>query len=345
LLYTIMKNQILLYILVSISIFSCKKNIAEFEPTNPFENVLTVEKQVFDLDTISIKEIIGEKGTKIYFNREDFDINGNDKVTLVLKEYYNRLELISDNLNTVTDKNQLLESNGVIFINFKSGDRELKLKDGKKLKIKFKKKFRKADKIYNGVLDSINQIKWVEDKQAYITFSVIDTVLTRRYDGVKVTKDKIISIDSLDYYSSTNDNLERRIETEISEIDDELAVNNWWTYPDVLINELGWINVDMIIMPDSTVSYELVLNKKDLDFISTFIIYKDLNSFVSDYRKPNDLTFLNIPIKNETSLIVLGKEKNKFYAEKIIINENTNGNLELNLKKVDSTDFEKLLKK
>jgi len=284
-------KKILTYFLVSISVFSCKKDIAEFEPTNPFENVVLIEKQVFYLDTISIKEIIGKKGTKIYFNRQDIDITRNDKVTLELKEYYNRLELISDNLNTVTDKNELLESNGVVFINFKSGDRELKLKDGKNIKIKFKKKFRKEDRIYKGVLDSINQIKWVENKQTHTTFPVIDTVLTRRYGGVLTYKEKIISIDSLEYYSSTNENLERRIETEISEINDELAVNNWWTYPDVLINELGWINVDMIIVPDSIVSYELVLNKKGLDFISTFIIYKDLNSFVSDYRKPNDLIF------------------------------------------------------
>ena len=338
-------KKILTYFLVSISVFSCKKDIAEFEPTNPFENVVLIEKQVFYLDTISIKEIIGKKGTKIYFNRQDIDITRNDKVTLELKEYYNRLELISDNLNTVTDKNELLESNGVVFINFKSGDRELKLKDGKNIKIKFKKKFRKEDRIYKGVLDSINQIKWVENKQTHTTFPVIDTVLTRRYGGVLTYKEKIISIDSLEYYSSTNENLERRIETEISEINDELAVNNWWTYPDVLINELGWINVDMIIVPDSIVSYELVLNKKGLDFISTFIIYKDLNSFVSDYRKPNDLIFSKIPIKNQTSLIVLGKDNNNFYAEKLIIDKNTTGKLELNLKKVDSTDFEKLLKK
>jgi hypothetical protein len=126
-----MKKQILTYFLVSISVFSCKKDIAKFEPTNPFEKVVLVESQVFDLDTIGVKEIIGEKGTKIYFNREDFEIGKNDKVSVELKEYYNRLELISDNLNTITDKNELLESNGVIFLKFKSGDKELKLKDKK----------------------------------------------------------------------------------------------------------------------------------------------------------------------------------------------------------------------
>jgi len=340
-----MKNRILTYLLVSISIFSCKKDIVEFEPTNPFENIVIVEKQVFDLDTISIKEIIGKKGTKIYFNREDFDVSENDKISLELKEYYNRLELISGNLNTITDKNELLESNGVIFLKFKSGDKEVKLKDKKKLKIKFKKEFRKGDRIFNGVLDSINQIEWIEDKDTFITFTIIDTILSRRYGGVLTYRDKIIPIDSLDYYSKTNENLELQIESDISEINDELAVNNWWKYPDVLIDEFGWINVDKILMPDANVSYELNLNKKKLEFVSTFLIYKDLNSFISDYRKPNDLIFTNIPIKNHTSLIVLGKVNKEFYVKRLTIDKNTNGILELNLKKVDSIEFEEILKK
>jgi len=70
-----------------------------------------------------------------------------------------------------------------------------------------------------------------------------------------------------------------------------------------------------------------------------------LNSFISDYRKPNDLIFANIPIKNQTSLIVLGKAKKEFYVKRVLIDENTNGVLELDLKKVDSTEFEKILKK
>ncbi|QXP59003.1 hypothetical protein [Olleya sp. HaHaR_3_96] len=340
-----MKKQILTYFLVSISIFSCKKDLAVFEPTNPFKNIVIVEKQLFDLDTISIKEITGKKGTKIYFNREDFDIDENNKVSVELKEYYNRLELISDNLNTITDKNELLESNGVIFLKFISGDKEIKLKDKKKLKIKFKKEFRKGDRIFNGVLDSINQIKWIEDKDTYITFPEIDTVISRRYGGVLTYREKIIPIDSLDYYSTTNKNLELEIENDISKINDELAVDNWWTYPDVLIDDFGWINVDKILKPDGNISYELVLNKNNLEFVSTFLIYKDLNSFISDYRKPNDLIFVNIPIKNQTSLIVLGKGKKEFYVKKVLIDKNTNGVLELDLKKVDTTQFKKILKK
>jgi len=333
-----MKNRILIYFLVSICIFSCKKDTAEFKPTNPFENLLVIEKQFFDLDTLINKKITGKKGTEIYYNREDFDINENDKVILELKEYYNRLELISDNLNTITNKNELLESNGVIYINLKVGDKKIELKNGRKLKIEFAQKFRKGDRIFNGVLDSINQITWIDEKEAYITFPVFDSVATSQFGGVETYKSKVISIDSLDYYSQLNLDL-------LSDATSELDDINWWDYPSILISDLGWINVDKIIEPDAIISYELNLNQSDLDNVSTFLIYQDLNSFISDYRRPNNLKFTEIPIKNKTSLVVIAKKRKDIYANRILLNKNTIGNLEIELKKTDSTELEKLLKK
>ncbi len=333
LLYTIMKNQILTYFLVSILIFSCKKDITEFEPTNPFENVIVVKKQVFDLDTTSIKEIIGEKGTKIYFNREDFDINENDKVTIELKEYYSRLELISDNLNTITDKNELLESNGVVSIKVKIGDKEIKLKDGKKLKLKFAQQFRIGDRIFNGVLDSINQITWVQNSQTKVLQNVLDSVATRRF-GVMTFKEKLVSIDSVDYY---NRQLER-IQGELIEDIEKIGY-----YPLVLVDDYDWINVDKILEVDSRITFELNLNKSDLEKISVFFIYKDLNSFISEYRKYYNLKFIDIPIKNKSSMIIVGEKENKLFAAKRILNEQSTGKININLKKIDSTELKELL--
>lgn len=329
-----MKNQILTYFLVSTLIFSCKKDITEFEPTNPFENVIVVEKQVFDLDTTSIKEIIGEKGTKIYFNREDFDINENDKVTVELKEYYSRLELISDNLNTITDKNELLESNGVVSIKFKIGDKEIKLKDGKKLKLKFAQQFRIGDRIFNGVLDSINQITWVQNSQTKVLQTVLDSVATRRFGGVTTFKEKLVSIDSVDYYNR-----------QLEQIQDELIedIEKIGYYPLVLVDDYDWINVDKILEVDSRITFELNLNKSDLEKISVFFIYKDLNSFISEYRKYYDLKFIDIPIKNESSMIIVGEKENKLFADKTILNEQSTGKININLKKIDSTELKELL--
>lgn len=329
-----MKKQILTYFLVSISVFSCKKDIAEFEPTNPFEKVVLVENQTFDLDTISVKEIIGEKGTKIYFNREDFDIKDSDKVTLELKEYYSRLELISDNLNTITDKNELLESNGVVSIKFKIGDKEIKLKDGKKLKLKFAQQFRIGDRIFNGVLDSINQITWIQNSETKVLQTVLDSVATRRYGGVMTFKEKLVSIDSVDYYNR-----------QLEQIQDDLIedIEKIGYYPLVLVDDYDWINVDKILEVDSRITFELNLNKSDLEKISVFFIYNDLNSFISEYRKYYDLKFIDIPIKNESSMIIVGEKEKELFADKRILNEQSTGKININLKKIDSTELKELL--
>jgi disulfide oxidoreductase YuzD len=329
-----MKKQILTYFLVSISVFSCKKDIAEFEPTNPFEKVVFVENQTFDLNTISVKEIIGEKGTKIYFNREDFDIKDSDKVTLELKEYYSRLELISDNLNTITDKNELLESNGVVSIKFKIGDKEIKLKDGKKLKLKFAQQFRIGDRIFNGVLDSINQITWIQNSETKVLQTVLDSVATRRFGGVMTFKEKLVSIDSVDYYNR-----------QLEQIQDDLIedIEKIGYYPLVLVDDYDWINVDKILEVDSRITFELNLNKSDLEKISVFFIYNDLNSFISEYRKYYDLKFKDIPLKNESSMIVVGEIGNDFFVNRRILDDKTNGEVKIDLKKIDSTELKKLL--
>ena len=322
-----MKNRILIYILISISTFSCKKDIAEFEPTNPFENILRVEKQVFDLDTITIKEITGKKGTRIYFNREDFDVNENDKIILELKEYYNRLELISNNLNTISDKNELLESNGVLYLNFKVDDKIVKLKRERSLKIEFAQEFRTEDRIFNGVLDSLNQITWIEDNAAYTVFPVIDDIITMNYGGVETYKDRIIPLDSLQYYKDLN------------------TESQWWLNPPIFVKNFGWINVDKILNPDSNISYELTFNIDELDYINSFLFYKDLNSFISDYRKLDDLTFVDIPLKNETSLIIIGKKGKRFFASKRILDSKINGILKMELKETDTIKLKKLIQK
>ncbi len=62
-------------------------------------------------------------------------------------------------------------------------------------------------------------------------------------------------------------------------------------------------------------------------------------------RLPNNLKFTDIPLKNETSLVVIAKRRKDIFANRILLNKNITGKLEIELKKIDSTDLEKLLKK
>ncbi len=226
-----------------------------------------------------------------------------------------------------------MESNGVVSIKVKIGDKEIKLKDGKKLKLKFAQQFRIGDRIFNGVLDSINQITWVQNSQTKVLQNVLDSVATRRF-GVMTFKEKLVSIDSVDYY---NRQLER-IQGELIEDIEKIGY-----YPLVLVDDYDWINVDKILEVDSRITFELNLNKSDLEKISVFFIYKDLNSFISEYRKHYNLKFIDIPIKNKSSMIIVGEKENKLFAAKRILNEQSTGKININLKKIDSTELKELL--
>ena len=103
---------------------------------DPFQTSAKVESQFFDLDTIALKEIEGKNGTKIYFLRESFDVDATDKISLELKEFYNISDLIRNNIRTITHDNKLLESSGVIYLNFTKNGEELKLKDSSTMRVR-----------------------------------------------------------------------------------------------------------------------------------------------------------------------------------------------------------------
>ena len=130
-----MKNILIVFSLVLLTI-GCQKDEKEiFIPKNYLEEFQTEKIQIFDLDTLSSKEIKGKNGTIINFNRSDFEVNTNELVTLELLELYDFKEILYRNLSTITTDNELLETNGVLYISFKSNNEEIKLKENKVLMV------------------------------------------------------------------------------------------------------------------------------------------------------------------------------------------------------------------
>jgi hypothetical protein len=346
-----MKNQILLYFLIAISIFSCKKDSTYFLPKNPLKNIVTVEKQVFDLDTITYKEIIGKKGTKIYFDRNNFEISENDSIRVILKEFYNRLELISENLSTVTNKNELLESNGVIYLDIQANGKSIKLKENEKIEIKFANKIQKNERIFIGSFDSLNQTIWTQKDSSLVTFELLDSVVTRRFGGVETFREIVIPIDSLEYYQTLNqnklldDSVDDLLDSEIMSdcTSTEINYTNLY-YPSFLINEFGWINLDKILYPNATVSYELILNREDITHVCIYILYEGTNALITQFREVDNLKFKDIPLVGETSLLIIGAINSISYVDKIELNNQSSGIININLVKIDSSGIEKLVK-
>lgn len=328
-----MKIQFIFYSLILVLIFSCKNDNSKIKTGNPFKHIEKVEKQVINLDTLTKKEIIGKKGTKIYFNRDDFEIGENDSITLELKEYYSLEALISDNIQTITTSKQLLESNGVVYLDFTVNGEKIKLKEDKKLRMQFPTNLNENDRVYMGEIDFNNQMYWTIDNSALTNFLIYDSTYVEKY-GVDRLYEILIPFDSIEFYRNEN----RRIQEQIN-------IKNRRSYVAFFIDDFGWINIDKIINPDTEIDFELISNNKEIKFVNNFILYKGLNSFISYQRKINELSFKKIPVKNETTLVIIGKKDKVYYADKIKLSSKTNGKIGLNLKKIDSTELKSLIKK
>ncbi|TYP73461.1 hypothetical protein [Aquimarina intermedia] len=322
------KIYIQIFVLIYASTFtSCEDYKINIKPYNSFKVFNKVQTQYFDLDTLTFKIIEGNKGTKIWFVREDFELDEGDKVTVELKELYDFKDLVFNNINTITNKNELLESSGVIYLDFKVGDKSVPLKDKKRLSIIFPDKRLKGNELYYTQLDTLAQFQWIEEP---VYIGVIHYDRVNRIDIIKS-----IPIDSLQFYQQ-KDSLAN------AETSQEMELQNYSER--VLINKFKWINIDKVVNPDYRIDFELDIDaREELDNYQIHMIYKGFNSFISLYRTKDNLTFENIPIKNETYLIVTSKSEQFIYGSKLKLKKLKQEKIKVNLKVMDTANLRQLL--
>lgn len=326
-----MKKTLLLIILTIILIVGCATEPLKMDPTLRLKEFSKVQTQIFDLDTISILTIKGKKGSKIHYERKDFDVLENEKVILTLKEFYDFEDLFFNNINTITDKNELLESSGVLYIEFKSRERKIGLKKGSYLKIEIPDGRLKDNKLFSGEIDSLNNIKWNELESSKVITEVARVIEQRGRITIELERTDTTGFKIGDYYKVDTLN--------IPIYDNQDIVSNSF-----YINNLEWINLDKYVDSIVSTSFELITNRNDIEFynFSVYSVYDNLNAFNSLYYFDESLKFNNVSyLKDRTSLIVFGFVKDKIYADKVDLIEN--GKIKIKLKEIDSIGINKLL--
>lgn len=323
-----MKNFYLFLIILLVTI-GCKKDEASiFIPKNYLEEFQTEKTQFFDLDTLSLKLIKGKEGTEIYFMREDFDISKDEKITLELIELYDFKEILYKNINTITKDNELLETNGVLYISFKSDGKEIKLKKNKKIRISPIKGKLKDNDIFRAKKDSLNNIKWEKINQEY--------VVIKEDRGGGITMDIHIHKDSIKNYRKKVK--ERQINfnnLRKSNVNDLFFITN---------NDFGWINIDKIVDVDFKMNFNLIDKKNEFLGFNIYFTYKNLKSFIYNPRLKNELKFDSIPISGKTWMTIIGEKNNILFYDKIELKkELNNSDLILKMKKTNKKELQKLL--
>ena len=148
-------------------------------------NLSLIENQL-KTDNASSSEFIltndtiikGKLGTQIFIPKDLFANYTNGKITFELKEYFSKEDMILNGLSTITDKNELLESSGMLYINFTENGKQLTIKEGKKYEVRPAEAILDRSNVYLNDNDSI--FKWKLTDEIMYT-AIIDYKKNRAY--------------------------------------------------------------------------------------------------------------------------------------------------------------------
>jgi hypothetical protein len=331
-----MKNILIVFSLVLLTI-GCQKDEKEiFIPKNYLEEFQTEKIQIFDLDTLSSKEIKGKNGTIINFNRSDFEVNTNELVTLELLELYDFKEILYRNLSTITTDNELLETNGVLYISFKSNNEEIKLKENKVLMVYPPKGKLENYNIYNLTKDSLENNKWEISKQDYVIVE-----LNKGTSWSPIIVESLIHKDSVAYYKKLNE-----IALKKESVNSSNKLKYLDNFPFFIVNNkgFGYINLDRILASSKKINFKLNNKKQKFTGFNVYYTYENLKSFLYYPRPKGELDFTRIPIRGKTWVTVISELEGVLYYDRIKLNEYShNSEFILDMKKTTNEALQKLL--
>lgn len=357
------------YILIfSIVMLSCQKEKSSL-PIK--ENSITISSQL-KTDKLQTFEFIlkndtlisGKEGTKIWIPRDLFENYSNGKITFELKEFYSKEDMILNGLSTVTDKDELLESSGMFYVNFKEGNKQLKIKNGKSYKVEIPNKPLAESNIYYNDNDSI--FRWeLSDNKIYTEISDIIRNLEyfksgkNEYENIPDKFKKRVAIDSLEIVKKRDSLKYLKIidEDKKKSIEALIESNSGW---DILLEDqnltkeekierynfyrnqnqiysftsdkLGWINIDKILAYEVEKEIKFRNTNHELKYFSLNLIYQNNQSILNYNLNPFEIHSSLIKIDGKIKVIIYANSENKIMYDSFYIDKNSKSEFDLNFK-------------
>ncbi len=362
-------------LLLSITIFSCQK---EKTPLPIEENSIAISSQLKTekLQTIEffLKNdtlISGKEGTSIWITKDLFENYTNGKITFELKEFYSKEDMILNGLSTVTDKDELLESSGMFYINFKEGDKQLKIKKGKSYDVTIPNKPLAESNIYYNDNDSI--FRWELSKNKLYT-EISDIVRNLeyfksgkwKYENIPDKFKKRVAIDSLEivkkrdslkYLKIINEDKKKSIEALIEEngewgialedknlskeekIERHSFYDNQNQIYSFASDKLGWINIDKILVYEVEKEITFKNTNQELKYFSLNLIYQNNQSILNYNLNPFEIQSNLVKIVGKIKVVIYANSGNKIMFDSFYIDKNSKSEFDLNFKE---TSLDKL---
>lgn len=362
-------------LLCSVLIFSCQKEKTTQELE---ENSIAISSQLKTekLQTIEffLKNdtlISGKEGTEIWITKDLFENYTNGKITFELKEFYSKEDMILNGLSTVTNKDELLESSGMFYINFKEGDKQLKIKRGKSYEVTIPNKPLEESNIYYNDNDSI--FRWeLSNNKLYTEIPDILKNLEyfksgkHEYENIPDKFKKRVIIDSLEivkkrdsskYLKIINEDKKKRLEALIESNsgwdilledqnltkEEKIERYNFYQNQDQIYSftsdKLGWINIDKILTCE--VEKEIMFKNvnQDLKYFSFNLVYQNnqslLNYNLNEFKTHSD----SVKIIGKIKVVIYANSGNKIMFDSFYIDKNSKSEFDLNFKE---TSLDKL---
>jgi hypothetical protein len=352
-------------LLLSITIFSCQKEKTSLpieENSISISSQLKTDKlQTFEFVLKNDTLISGKEGTKIWITKDLFENYTNGKITFELKEFYSKEDMILNGLSTVTNKNELLESSGMFYINFKEEGKQLKIKKGKSYEVTIPNKpladsniyyndndsiFRwelSKNQIYTEISDIVKNLKYFKSgKHEYENIPdkfkksvIIDSLeIVKKRDSLEFLKilekdRKIVNVDLIEWDTALEDqNLTE--EEKITRYNFYQNQNQIYSFTS---DKLGWINIDKIL------DYEIKKNitfknaEKYNDF-SINLIYINNQSILSYFLNSFSNHTNNIKIVGKIKVVIYANSGNKIMYDSFYIDKKSKSEFDLNFKEI-----------
>ena len=358
-----------IYIFIfSIALLSCQREKTSLpieENSIAISSQLKTDKlQTFEFILKNDTLISGKEGTKIWIPRDLFENYSSGKITFELKEFYSKEDMILNGLSTVTDKDELLESSGMFYINFKEGDKQLKIKNGKSYKVETPNKPLADSNIYYNDNDSI--FRWELSKNKIYT-EISDIIRNleyfksgkHEYENIPDKFKKRVAIDSLEivkkrdslkYLKIINEDKKKSIEALIESNsgwdilledqnltkEEKIERYNFYRNQNQIYSftssKLGWINIDKILDYEVEKEIKFRNTNQELKSFSLNLVYQNyqslLNSNLNEFKIHSD----SVKIIGKIKVVIYANSGNKIMYDSFYIDKNSKSEFDLNFK-------------
>jgi len=253
-----------------------------------------------------------------------------------------------------TSNGKILVTGGAYYINMLSNGKQLKIKQGKGIKVEFLKLTENEMELFLGRRDSLGQTNWIRAKQNFnskkiaeinkpkeplLNYAILD--FDPEIDSVippkKVERNQVSSEVYQEYLKEL-----KKYEKQKKEIAYQRK-----TYEAVRLINFGWINCDRFYEDQSPkTDIRLTVNNDSVKGARIFAVFKEINSIMTEhYWKGHEASFRGIPKGKELTIIALTAKDETPYIFDRTINTDSIKHVKIEFSETSQEEIKEKLKR